>query len=377
MAESPRATSGHDRAPPRIRVHALSVRYGDHLALDRVDLSVAAGEVVVLLGESGSGKTTLLRAIAGFTEPTAGRIHLGSTDVTDAPPHARGLGLVVQNYALFPHLRVAENVAFGMRARKRPRPQIERTVARFLEMTGMASHARRYPHELSGGQQQRVAIARALAIEPPALLLDEPLSALDAPLRADMLDELRRLHEELPQTAIVYVTHDQTEAIAIGHRIVLLNAGRIVADGVPRDLHDTPPNRYTAEFFGQANLLPVRVLEGTADARADRNRIAARIADRTIWARGSADAPRSGAALLCVRPHDLRIEETQAQTPDGNHLDGIVRSAQWLGATQRVVVEAGPSTIRVDRPASEALPAPGARVRVSFSADCAVVLADR
>ncbi len=377
MTPGPRQPSGRDRIPPQIGVHALSVRYGDHLALDRVDLSVTAGEVVVLLGASGSGKTTLLRAIAGFTVPTVGRIHLGSTDVTAAPPHARGLGLVVQNYALFPHLRVADNVAFGLHARKRPRAQIERTVARFLEMTGMAAHAQRYPHELSGGQQQRVAIARALAIEPPALLLDEPLSALDPPLRAGMLEELQRLHSQLPQTAIVYVTHDQTEAISIGHRIVLLNGGRIVADGTPRNLHDTPPNRYTAEFFGQANLLPARIVDRSLEADTDPVRIAVRIADRTIWARRSADAPASGAALLCLRPHDLQLEVPVEGTPDGNHLDGIVRSAQWLGASQRVVVEAGSSTIRVDRPASEPLPAPGTRVRVSFPAERAVVLADR
>jgi 2-aminoethylphosphonate transport system ATP-binding protein len=362
---------------PQIRVQALSVRYGDHAVLDRIDLSVAAGEVVVLLGASGSGKTTLLRAIAGFTAPTGGRIALGTTDVTGAPPYARGLGLVVQNYALFPHLRVADNVAFGLRARKLPRAHIERTVARFLEMTGMAAYAQRYPRELSGGQQQRVAIARALAIEPPALLLDEPLSALDAPLRAEMLEELRRLHAQLPKTAIVYVTHDQTEAIAIGHRIVLLHQGRIVADGAPRNLHDSPPNRYTAEFFGQANLLPARILDPPPGADAPRGCVAVRIADRTIWARRSADAPPGGEALLCVRSHDLGLDMDSTAAFDGNRLDGVVRSSQWLGALQRAVVDVGPATVRVDRPANAPLPAPGARVQVTFAAERAVLLADR
>lgn len=372
-ASTPLTTSGS----AQIGVHGLSVRYADRLVLDRIDLSVAAGEVVVLLGESGSGKTTLLRAIAGFTAPTSGRITLGARDVTAAPPYARGLGLVVQNYALFPHLRAADNVAFGLRARKLPRDRIERTVARFLAMTGMAEHAQRYPRELSGGQQQRIAIARALAIEPPALLLDEPLSALDAPLRADMLEELKRLHAQLPRTAIVYVTHDQTEAIAIGHRIVLLNGGRIVADGTPRELHDAPPNRYTAEFFGQANLLPVRILDEPPDRGSDRTVVAVRFADRTLRARGSGDAPTSGTALLCVRPHDLRLEEPGGSTVDGNRLDGVVRSAQWLGALQRVVIESGASMLRVDRPADAPLPTPGARIRVGFAAERAVLLADR
>ncbi len=377
MNETPWATPRDGLESPQIRVQALSVRYGDHAVLDRIDLSVAAGEVVVLLGASGSGKTTLLRAIAGFTAPTGGRIALGATDVTRAPPYARGLGLVVQNYALFPHLRVADNVAFGLRARKLPRAQIERTVARFLEMTGMAAYAQRYPRELSGGQQQRVAIARALAIEPPALLLDEPLSALDAPLRAEMLEELRRLHAQLPNTAIVYVTHDQTEAIAIGHRIVLLHQGRIVADGAPRHLHDAPPNRYTAEFFGQANLLPARILDTPPGADGARGYVAVRIADRTIWARRSADAPASGEVLLCVRPHDLRLDADPAAVSEGNRLDGVVRSSQWLGASQRAVVDIGPATVRVDRPASAPLPAAGARVQVTFAAERAVLLADR
>ncbi len=377
MTAAPCETSSGGPESPRIGVRALSVRYGDHPVLDRIDLSVAAGEVVVLLGKSGSGKSTLLRAIAGFTAPHSGRIYLGATDVTDAPPYARGLGLVVQNYALFPHLRVAENVAFGLRARRQSRAQIERTVARFLEMTGMAAHAHRYPRELSGGQQQRVAIARALAIEPPALLLDEPLSALDAPLRADMLEELKRLHAQLPRTAIVYVTHDQTEAIAIGHRIVLLNDGRIVADGTPRDLYDAPPNRYTAEFFGQANLLPAHILDAPPVIDAGGARAAVRIADRTVWARCRADAPANGDALLCIRPHDLRLEPIHEPPSDRNHLEGVVRSAQWLGASQRVVVDVGSSTVRIDRPASASLPALGAPVRVTFAPGRAVLLADR
>ena len=353
--------------PPQIGVRGVSVRYGAQFALAAVELDIAAGEVVVLLGKSGSGKTTLLRTIAGFTPPSAGRIFLGDRDVTLLPPHARGLGLVVQNYALFPHLRVAENVAFGLRPRRCSPPEIERTVVRFLEMVGMSAYARRYPHELSGGQQQRVAIARALAIRPRALLLDEPLSALDAPLRAEMIEELRQLHAQLPEMAIVYVTHDQAEAIAIGHRIVLLRDGGIVAAGAPRDLHDTPPNRYTAEFFGQANLLPARILGERG------KQVAVSVGRQVVRAARTPTAPDSGSALLCVRPHDLRIAAGPA---DDNRLSGSVRSVQWLGAVQRVLVDLAQSPIRVDLPSDVTPPRPGEDVVLAFDPARAVLLAE-
>jgi len=372
---SPAAPVG---GPPQIGVRGVSVRYGAQFALAAVELDIAAGEVVVLLGKSGSGKTTLLRTIAGFTPPSAGRIFLGDRDVTLLPPHARGLGLVVQNYALFPHLRVAENVAFGLHPRRCSPPEIERTVVRFLEMVGMSAYARRYPHELSGGQQQRVAIARALAIRPRALLLDEPLSALDAPLRAEMIEELRQLHAQLPEMAIVYVTHDQAEAIAIGHRIVLLHDGGIVAAGAPRDLHDTPPNRYTAEFFGQANLLPARILGDAFPDRAptagDRGKqVAVYVGRQVVRAARTPTAPDSGSALLCVRPHDLRIAGGPA---DDNRLSGSVRSVQWLGAVQRVLVDLAQSPIRVDLPSYVTPPRPGEDVVLAFDPARAVLLAE-
>lgn len=191
-----------------VEFRGVSVHYGQTCALAPLDLSVARGETLALLGPSGSGKSTALKALAGFVRPSAGRVLLGGRDVTDVPPHLRGLGVVVQSYALFPHMRVDDNVAFGLKARKTPRAEIAARVSEVLTLVGMAGYARRFPRELSGGQQQRVAIAPALAIRPDVLLLDEPLSALDATLREDMVAELLRLRAELPDTTLVYATHD-------------------------------------------------------------------------------------------------------------------------------------------------------------------------
>jgi 2-aminoethylphosphonate transport system ATP-binding protein len=366
--------------PPCIGLRGVTVRYGQQTALHPLDLDVANGEVLVLLGPSGSGKTTLLRAIAGFCRLSGGQVELCGRDVTNAPPHARGLGMVVQSYALFPHMRVAENVAFGLEARSRPRTEIERAVRDGLAMVGMTDYARRYPRELSGGQQQRVAMARALAIRPQVLLLDEPLSALDAPLRADMLEEIRRLHAQLPDMAIVYVTHDQTEAISLGHRIVLMRDGRVAALGTPRNLHDTPPNRYAAEFFGQANLLPVALLSATSSPQQQADNAPANTAShaavmldgQVLWARKPVDLP-PGKALLCIRPHDLHLG---AQSPGTNRVDVRVESVHWMGAVQRLRARLGTWTLRVDLPGGQPAPGVGDIVALVFHPQRATVLAD-
>ncbi|NUK89548.1 ABC transporter ATP-binding protein, partial [Streptomyces lunaelactis] len=245
-----------------IRFDRVSVAYGKNVVLDSLDLTVEPGEVMALLGPSGSGKTTALRAVAGFVQPVAGRVLIGDRDVTGLPPHRRGIGMVVQQYALFPHMRVSENVAFGLKAQKAPRREIPGRVAEALEMTGMAAYAGRYPRELSGGQQQRVAIARALAIRPGVLLLDEPLSALDAQLRSGMLAELARLHRELPDVSILYVTHDQVEALTLADRIAVMDRARLRDCGSPQELYRRPRTEFTASFVGNANLLPVTVGSG-------------------------------------------------------------------------------------------------------------------
>jgi 2-aminoethylphosphonate transport system ATP-binding protein len=349
--------------PPEIRLRGVSVRYGAQIALHPLDLDVGHGEIVVLLGPSGSGKTTLLRTIAGFAHPSTGTITLAGRNVTDLPPHRRDLGMVVQSYALFPHLRVAANVGFGLRARRRPAREIAAAVEQCLALVGMTSYAARYPRELSGGQQQRVAIARALAIEPAVLLLDEPLSALDAPLRADMLAEIRRLHAQMHGLTIVYVTHDQTEAISLAHRILLMRDGRIAAAGSPRTLHDTPPNRYTAAFFGDANLVAVSGCEPRGDGA------------MAVWVNGCRVIARaSGGPLvdpvMCVRPHELRL----AAPHEVNALRVVVTSVQWLGAVQRLGVRAGDVALRLDLPGGAAAPAIGDAVYVGFDPAHAIVL---
>jgi ABC-type spermidine/putrescine transport systems, ATPase components len=349
--------------PPQIGLRGVSVRYGTQTALHPLNLDVTCGEILVLLGPSGSGKTTLLRAIAGFVRPSTGTITLAGSDVTDLPPHRRDLGMVVQSYALFPHLRVAANVGFGLRARRRPGREISAAVERCLALVGMTSYAARYPRELSGGQQQRVAIARALAIEPAVLLLDEPLSALDAPLRADMLEEIRRLHAQVQGLSIVYVTHDQTEAISLAHRILLMREGRIVAAGSPRTLHDTPPNRYTAAFFGDANLIAVSACEPRGDGA------------MAVWVNGCMVIARASSGplvdpVLCVRPHELRL----AAPHDVNALRALVAAVQWLGAVQRLVVRAGDVALRLDLPGGAAVPAIGDAVHVAFDPARAIVL---
>jgi len=232
----------------------ISKKFAEVLAVEDLSLEVADGEFVVLLGPSGCGKTTTLRMIAGFIESTAGTVRIGARDVTQDPPYRRNVGFVFQNYALFPHLTVAENVAFGLRRRRRPEREIAERVARALALVKLEGFEARMPRQLSGGQQQRVAIARALVITPDVLLLDEPLSNLDAKLRRDVRSELRRL-QQLSGITTVMVTHDQDEAMSIGDRLVVMNHGRVQQIGMPQALYRHPANRFVAGFIGRGNFL--------------------------------------------------------------------------------------------------------------------------
>ncbi|MGW6575518.1 ABC transporter ATP-binding protein [Streptomyces sp. NPDC054945] len=340
-----------------IRFDAVSVAYGGNTVLDSLDLTVEPGEVMALLGPSGSGKTTALRAVAGFVRPVAGRVLIGGRDVTALPPHKRGIGMVVQQYALFPHMRVADNVAFGLKAQKAPKAEIPGRVAEALEMTGMAAYAERYPRELSGGQQQRVAIARALAIRPGVLLLDEPLSALDAQLRSGMLAELARLHRELPDVSILYVTHDQVEALTLADRIAVMDKARLQDCGTPQELYRAPRTEFTASFVGNANLLPVTVAERGAvfEGRAltlDRGR-----------------AEPGATATLCVRPHLLGLGAGP------NALSGTLAEVQWRGSTHRLYVDVAGHRVKADLPELRETPALGDRVTLHFEPRDAVLLA--
>jgi 2-aminoethylphosphonate transport system ATP-binding protein len=317
-----------------IRFDQICVDYGSTRALTDFSLEVATGETVALLGPSGSGKSTALKALAGFERPTSGRLFVGGRDVTDLPPHQRGLGIVVQQYALFPHMRVFDNVAFGLRARHDRKPDVARRVGEALEMVGMESFARRYPAELSGGQQQRVAIARALAIAPDVLLLDEPLSALDAKLRQDMIGELQGLRRDLPDVAMLYVTHDQVEAMSLAERIVVMRDGRIVDAGTASGLYRTPPSRFTASFLGDANLLPATVIDATT----------VRVGDLAVHCAG-----------------DDFAEELVVGPGWPGHLTAV----QWRGSTYRlsVALDDG-SNLRLDVAGVEALPAVGESISI-------------
>ncbi|WP_318209982.1 MULTISPECIES: ABC transporter ATP-binding protein [unclassified Streptomyces] len=340
-----------------IRFDAVSVAYGGTTVLDRLDLTVEPGEVMALLGPSGSGKTTALRAVAGFVRPASGRVLIGDRDVTGLPPYKRGIGMVVQQYALFPHLRVEANVAFGLKARKVPKGEIPGRVAEALEMTGMAAYAHRYPRELSGGQQQRVAIARALAIRPKVLLLDEPLSALDAQLRSGMLAELARLHRELPDVSILYVTHDQVEALTLADRIAVMDRARLQDCGTPQDLYRRPRTEFTASFVGNANLLPVRVgAEGVAFEG-----VALKVP--------APDAAVGSDATLCVRPHLVGLGEGP------NALRGRISEVQWRGSTHRLYVEVGGHRVKADVRELRETPLLGAEVTLHFAPEDAVLLA--
>ena len=240
-----------------IEVEELSKRYGASTVVDRVSFGAQEGELLTFLGPSGCGKTTTLRCIGGFITPDGGAIRIGGADMRTVPPHRRQLGMVFQNYALFPHLSVFENVAFGLRVRGVGHEETARRTGRALEMVRLAGLADRYPKQLSGGQQQRVALARALVYEPRVLLLDEPLSNLDAKLRIEMRSEIRNLQRELGLTAL-YVTHDQEEALSISDRVMVMNQGRVEQISAPWDLYNRPRTLFVASFVGTANILPAR-----------------------------------------------------------------------------------------------------------------------
>ncbi|MET8408117.1 ABC transporter ATP-binding protein [Streptomyces sp. NPDC005195] len=339
-----------------IRFDRVSVAYDGTTVLDALDLTVEPGEVMALLGPSGSGKTTALRAVAGFVRPASGRVFIGDRDVTDLPPYRRGIGMVVQQYALFPHLRVEDNVAFGLKARKVARSEIRGRVAEALEMTGMAAYARRHPRELSGGQQQRVAIARALAIRPGVLLLDEPLSALDAQLRSGMLTELARLHRELPDVSILYVTHDQVEALTLADRIAVMDRARLRDRGTPQELYRAPRTEFTASFVGNANLLPVTVGSGTVSLAGTELKV------------DTADAAPGALATLCVRPHLVGLG------PGPNQVTGTVSEVQWRGSTHRLYVDVAGHRVMADLRELREPPVHGDPVTLHFAPDDAVLL---
>ena len=301
-------------------------------AVDGIDLTVASGEFFSLLGPSGCGKTTTLRLIAGFEQPTAGRILLDGTDVSGIPPHKRNVNTVFQSYALFPFLSAFDNVAFGLRSRNLGKKEIRRRVNEALDLVSMGEYAKRRPGMLSGGQQQRIALARALVLNPAVLLLDEPLGALDAKLRRSLKVELKALQERVGIT-FLYVTHDQEEALTMSDRLAVMNAGRIVQIGTPREVYEEPADAYVADFLGVSNLMEVQVNGGTGAG------CEVRLGETTLTAeRGAVDC--TGAAHVAIRPERVRIEPHGSGGP--NRIAGMVERLVFLGAATQVMLRLAP-----------------------------------
>ncbi len=311
-----------------LEIQSLSKRYGETLALDRVELKVAKGELVTLLGPSGSGKTTLLKVIAGFESASSGEVLLRGRDISRLSPARRGVGMVFQHYALFPHMTVEQNIGYGLKLRRTARAERELKVGEMIELLHLSGLHARYPRQLSGGQQQRVALGRALAYNPELILMDEPLGALDRALRIEMEHEIRSLHRELGAT-IVYVTHDQQEALALSDRIAIMRDGRVAGVGRPEALYTDPPNSFVASFFANANLLAVQAHEISSDGTAR-----VHCAGSEIRCRSTA-AP-SEEVVLAVRRRSLR----RAGGDGALRIEGIVAELLLLGDEQEVVLEA-------------------------------------
>jgi putative spermidine/putrescine transport system ATP-binding protein len=327
---------------PDLRLVELTRRYGPITAVDRVSLDVAPGEFVTLLGPSGCGKTTLLKCVAGFLAPSEGQIVIRDEVINNVLPHLRNIGIVFQHYALFPHLTVADNIAFGLRMRKRPRAAIAQRIEEMLRLVKLPGLGARYPHQLSGGQQQRVALARVLAVEPVVLLLDEPFGALDKKLRVQMQIEVKELITLLRITTI-FVTHDQEEAMRMSDRVAVMNAGHIVQCDAPAVIYDRPHDLFVADFIGSSNLLDAKVLGETPDG------VEVVLAGLVLRLPRRASAVGTGEAVVMVRPENLAL--TTTPPPDRAGWPGQVAFALHTGPVMEYeVVVADTWRLHVSQP---------------------------
>ena len=328
-----------------LELEQISKYFGPVTAVDHISLSINRGEFLTLLGPSGCGKTTILRMVAGFEQPSEGNILLDDEDITRRPASKRPMGMVFQSYALFPHLTAAQNIAFGMEIKRLAKGHIQRRCAELLELVGLAEMGPRYPHQLSGGQQQRIALARALAVEPKVLLLDEPLSALDAKVRVNLRNEIRRIQQQLKMTAI-YVTHDQEEALAISDRIAVMAKGRIEQLDRPEEIYSNPHTVFAATFVGTSNQFKA-VIESPQEGTC-------RVGEQLLFVPPQAQLHRGDQVMAMVRPEEVRLYEA-AETVEGNHLAGSIELRTFLGPFTRfhIHTDAG-STLVADIPSQQA-----------------------
>ena len=356
-----------------VSIRALTKQFGEAAAVDALDLEIGDGEFVALLGPSGCGKTTTLRLLAGFLRPDGGEIRVNGAVISSAatvmPPERRNMSMIFQSYAVWPHMTVAQNIAYGLKFKKLAKADVDRKVATVLQLVRLEKLAERYPGELSGGQQQRVALARALVVEPSILLMDEPLSNLDANLREEMRFEIRRLHEEFKITT-VYVTHDQAEAMATADRIAVLDRGQLVQVGSPAEIFDRPKTRFVAEFVGKANILTGR-FEADGQLRLDDGAVI-RLAD-------AAGPSSAGKVAICLRPHHLKLvnDETavrQLADQGYNIFSGTIRRSIYFGESVDYMIElASGSTLRVIAPASQRFKSGQPIYAAAHPEDCVVV----
>lgn len=325
-----------------VRFSEVTKVFGDEVALENFSLAIHEGELLALLGPSGSGKTTALRVLAGFEQPTSGSVWVGGENVTEQSPQQRNLGMVFQSYSLFPNMTVTENIRFALTLRKWPKGALTDRINEMLDLVRLVKHRDKYPHQLSGGQQQRVALARAVATKPPLLLLDEPLSALDAAVRDKLRDDIRRMQQELGVTAL-FVTHDQHEAMEIADRIAVMNDGKLVQLGTPREIYSRPNSAFTATFMGQMNRVKVSAEQGTF----------------TLFGR---DIPAGSLAhgVAFIRPEKLRVSaDSQSST--------VVRDIVFLGSISRCVLDTPYGLVTAELPSPEAASlAEGQAVRVEL-----------
>jgi putative spermidine/putrescine transport system ATP-binding protein len=349
-----------------LSVSGVSKHYGDFTAVDDVSFELRRGEFLTMLGPSGSGKTTTLRMIAGFITPDGGEIRVAGTDVSSTPPYKRNIGMVFQNYALFPHLTAERNVAFPLEMRGVGKAEAVRRANEALELVGLHDRGKRKPTELSGGQQQRVALARAIVFEPDLLLMDEPLGALDRKLRASMQIELMRIARETDAT-VISVTHDQEEALVMSDRIAIYNDGRVEQLGTAPELYDTPASLFVADFIGDSNIF-----HGKVAARGE-------IAGEGWTARADGATAETGTVALVLRPEQLKVAPADTVSGDGlNRRDGVIAESIYLGSEWKYVIDLSDGSTaqaRASRTDAADAIAPGTPVQVCWRPDHGVVLA--